>query len=105
MKNFKGDWWGIPLLAVEKSPADREREEWAARLGIVVRYNSHHFAVRGQFHEFSRACSLLICVVEHDAAYAPKHVLETEVEFRVGLQASQKVSSHAWLPRLVAIGR
>src|SRR5258708_11940050 len=105
MKNLIGGRWGIPLLAFEKSLADRERDVRAARLGIVVRYNSYHFAVRGQFHELPRACSLLICVVEHDAAYAPKHVLETEVEFRVGFQASLKVSSQVWLPGHLAIRR
>src|SRR6266403_215992 len=101
----RGLAWGIPLLAFEKSPADKERDGWAARLGTVVRYNSHHFAVRRQFHEFSGACSLLICVVEHDAAYAAKHVLETEVEFRVGFQALLKVSSQVWLPGHLAIRR
>jgi hypothetical protein len=41
--------------------------------------------------------------VEHDAVYAPEHVLDTKVEFRVGFQPALKVSSQVWatkyLPR------
>src|ERR1700730_3086271 len=76
-----------------------------SRLGIVVRHNSNHFSARGQFHELSRPCSLLICVVENNAVYAPEHVLKTKVELRVGFQPSLKVSSQVWLPCHPAIRR
>src|ERR1700675_4089944 len=47
----------------------------------------------------------LFCVVEHDGFYAPEHVLDTKVEFRVGFQPSLKVSSQVWLPCHLAIRR
>src|SRR5260370_15181207 len=85
--------------------SNRSRTCLAYLLGTVVRHNSRHFPARRQFHEFSRVCSLLICVVEHDAVDAPEHVLKMKVEFRVGFQTSLKVSSQVWLPCHLSIRR
>src|SRR5208282_3734290 len=56
-------------------------------------------------HELCGARSLLICVVEDHAAYAPEDVLKVEAEFRVGFQTSLKVGSQGYLADYLALRR
>src|SRR5713226_6367336 len=72
----------------------------ARGLGTVVRHNSHDFPARRQFQEFSGACSLLTCVVEHDTVYCPRARPRDEsgVPGRLPGLAESKLSSLACLP-------
>lgn len=86
-----------PTCKNQPTPQKREQSPTSSRfvaamflsggwrcLRVVVRHHPKHFSIRRQLHELCRSCPLLICVVQHNAMQAPKHILQVKLQVRVG---------------------